>query len=213
MVVVGVVGIHLPDGEEVEKWHGSSIQWQGLLGTAVITNGLAKLGCSLQSVLARRVRVLARKCSYVIWINRFNQNFEPWRLADAAEQRLEMDEKQVPASQHLGRSAEVSGLRVARSPLTQIRPVPKSSMADGPVILMRGGSLQACPVPKSGPLPKPCIGGGPISKRGVKTISTTCAVRKSCARGEHVAKTSPLPCKGGGPIIQAPIGASHSGNY
>ena len=23
---------------------------------------------------------MARRCSYVIWVNRFNRNFEPWRL-------------------------------------------------------------------------------------------------------------------------------------
>ena len=36
-----------------------------------------------------RFSLVAQKCSYVIWINRFNQDFQPWRIADVKEDSKE----------------------------------------------------------------------------------------------------------------------------
>ena len=32
--------------------------------------------------LINRLALLAQKCSYVIWINRFNKDFQTWRLVE-----------------------------------------------------------------------------------------------------------------------------------
>ena len=35
--------------------------------------------------ITNRLSLVAQKCSYVIWINRFNQDFQPWRIAEVKE--------------------------------------------------------------------------------------------------------------------------------
>ena len=32
-----------------------------------------------------RLSLVAQKCSYVLWINRFNKDFQPWRIADVKQ--------------------------------------------------------------------------------------------------------------------------------
>ena len=73
--------------------------------------------------------MLARKCSYVIWINRFNRNFEPWRLAEATEMRLEVDRKHTKLTSGLAaRNAEVGGGWTARSPQAGVSDRPHDSL-------------------------------------------------------------------------------------
>ena len=41
--------------------------------------------------LMDRLTLLAQKCSYVIWLNRFNKDFQPWRLVKSKSQNLAIE--------------------------------------------------------------------------------------------------------------------------
>jgi hypothetical protein len=44
---------------------------------------LRKLGFSASETnsLSDKCSLVARRCSYIIWLNRFNQDFQPWRVS------------------------------------------------------------------------------------------------------------------------------------
>ena len=103
-------GIELtcPMEENIEKWHTTKTEKYREMVTEAKSNGwtfysivlevgargwvppsfkaMAKMSFGPQELasLTDRVRVLVRKCSYVIWINRFNCDFQTWRLAEAS---------------------------------------------------------------------------------------------------------------------------------
>ena len=45
-------------------------------------SALKKIGFTSQeiSVLRKRCSLMSQRCSYVIWLNRSNTNFKPWRM-------------------------------------------------------------------------------------------------------------------------------------
>jgi len=168
------VGIELtcPMEENIEKWHTAKWEkYQELVTEATsnrwtfhlmvlevgargwispgFTSNMMKLGFDSQEVLmlSRRLRMLARKCSYVIWINRFNRNFEPWRLAEATEMRLEVDRKHTkPTSGLAARNAEVGGGWIARSPQAGVSDRPHDSLRHQ--VLESGGASRLERLPR-----------------------------------------------------------------
>ena len=100
------VGIELavPLEHNIEKWHQSKLakyeneirieaernNWQfhtcilevGARGwiPPSLVSALNKLGLPAVSALSNRLSLLALKSSYIIWLNRFNRDFSPWRL-------------------------------------------------------------------------------------------------------------------------------------
>ena len=92
--------------ENITKWHGSKLRkYEDEFQLAAKQNGwrfhiivievgargwippsvprdLCKLGIPSHRVNdgCKRLTLLALKSSYVIWLNRFNRNFQPWRI-------------------------------------------------------------------------------------------------------------------------------------
>ena len=102
------IGLELtrPMEENIAKWHGSKLRkyeeeisfqatkngWKfyaivievgvrGWIPTSV-HSGLSRLGIPRHLVksVCKELTFLAIKSSYIIWLNRFNQDFQPWRL-------------------------------------------------------------------------------------------------------------------------------------
>ena len=102
------IGLELtcPMEENITKWHGSKLRkyeeeisfqatkngWKfyavvievGARGwiPPSVHSGLSRLGIPRHLVksLCKQLTLLAIKSSYIIWLNRFNQDFQPWRL-------------------------------------------------------------------------------------------------------------------------------------
>ncbi len=94
-----------PMEENIEKWHGKKVTkyrnwfeedgnkdwtvWQLVLEVGArgwvppsFAHQLRRLGFTKReaSKLSSQVSMIARKCSYVIWLNRANKDFRPYRL-------------------------------------------------------------------------------------------------------------------------------------
>jgi Reverse transcriptase (RNA-dependent DNA polymerase). len=101
-------GIELtcPMEENIEKWHQSKLaKYENEISSEAKKNGwrfysiiievgargwvptstlsaLTRLGLPAAKSLANRLSFIALKSSYIIWLNRFNQDFRPWRLSE-----------------------------------------------------------------------------------------------------------------------------------
>jgi len=113
-----------PMEENIEKWHQSKLRkydseisfearkngWRfysliievGARGWVPnsVAPALRQLGLTAVNSICKKLSFIALKSSYVIWLNRFNQDFQSWRLIDSTKPHhgnLPISNSRVPA--------------------------------------------------------------------------------------------------------------------